>query len=50
MPVMVRTKSKATQIAYNILGVPANLRKQHKSKEQKWINQRLTFEETTRVR
>jgi hypothetical protein len=50
MPAMPRMKGKATKIAYKILGVPANLRKEQKSKEQKKIDKRLLFEETSRAR
>jgi len=49
MPAMPRTSSKATKIAYRILGVPANI--QYKpTKRQKRINKRLVLDETTRVR
>ncbi len=50
MPCMPRPKGKARKIAYHILGVPANLRKQHKSPKDKKIDDRLVFEETQRVR
>lgn len=49
MTVMVRPKSKATRIAYKVLGVPSNIA--HKrTKREKYINRRLLFEETSRVR
>ena len=46
MPGMIRIKGKATKIAYRILGVPGNLRKEKPSK----IKERLTFEETYKAR
>lgn len=49
MPGMPRLDKKTTAIAYKILGVPANLRSK-RSKTQKKIDKRLTFEETQRVR
>jgi hypothetical protein len=49
MPTMPRIPSKATKIAYKVLGIPANL-KNKKTVEQRRVNQRLTFEETARVR
>lgn len=49
MPVMPRMNNKAKKIAYNILGVPANMRTKRTKSESK-INQRLLFEETVRVR
>lgn len=49
MPVMLRPPGKAKKIAYKILGVPANIQSK-RDKEQKRINRRLIFEETTRVR
>ena len=51
MPAMPRLDNKTTKIAYKIMGTPANIRSdKDKSKEQKKINKRLVFEETTRVR
>ena len=49
MCVMLRIKGKPTQIAYKILGVPANMQSK-RTPEQKNINKRLIFEETSRVR
>lgn len=49
MPSMPRIPGKGKQIAFKILGVPAPLASK-KSKEQKAINRRLWFEETSRVR
>lgn len=34
MPVMLRPNKKATSIAYNLIGVPANLQARHKSRRQ----------------
>lgn len=49
MPVAPRQKSKATKIAWKILGVPQNIA--HKrTKEEQRINKRLLFEESMRVR
>jgi phage terminase Nu1 subunit (DNA packaging protein) len=50
MPTMLRVPGKATQIAFKLLGVPLNMQKQYKTKEQRKIEQRLVFEETIRVR
>lgn len=50
MPIMLRPKSKATKIAYKILGKPANLKPEKTSKVQQLIRKRLIFEETARVR
>ena len=49
MPSMPRLPGKGTKIAFKILGVPANIASK-KTKEQKAINRRLWFEETSRVR
>ena len=49
MPTMLRINPKATKIAFNILGIPANLKKP-RSKEEKEIDRRLTVENTVRVR
>lgn len=46
---MIRISGKATKIAYNILGIPQNI-KHLRSKKERRINNRLIFEETTRVR
>jgi len=50
MPAMPRIeKSDGTKVAYKILGVPQNLA--HKpNAEQRFINKRLNYEETFRVR
>lgn len=45
----MRTKSKATKIAYKILGVPLNLQGKKTPKQEK-IDKRLTFEDTRQVR
>ena len=49
MPSMPRIPGKGPKIAFKILGVPANIAAK-KTKEQKFINRRLWFEETSRVR
>lgn len=49
MPAMPRIPGKPTKIAYKILGVPANIAF-HRTKEEKAVNKRLIYEETTRVR
>lgn len=46
---MIRIKGKPTKIAYKILGVPANM-KDDKTKREREVDQRLTAEETVRVR
>lgn len=48
MPVAPRPKGRARNIAYAIMGFPINL--SVKSKADRRINQRLVFEETSRVR
>lgn len=50
MPGMLRIKGKPTKIAYKVLGVPANMKEVKKTERDKKIEQRLTFEETVRVR
>lgn len=49
MPSMPRMPGKGAKIAYKILGKPANIAFK-RNKEQKFINRRLWFEETSRVR
>ena len=49
MPSMPRMPGKGAKISYKILGIPANIAAK-KTKEQKFINRRLWFEETSRVR
>ena len=49
MPTMPRIKTNAKKIAYKILGQPANLA--HRlTPEERFINKRLIFEESYRVR
>lgn len=50
MPAMPRCKTKATKIAYKILGKPLNLQPTKEDKKQQEIRRRLLFEETWRVR
>lgn len=45
MPAMPRVSKKAIKIAYNILGVPNNMRKDKKKNRK--VRERLEFEETT---
>lgn len=47
---MIRPSGKGKKIAYAILGVPQNMQKVRKTPEQKWVDKRLVFEETSRVR
>lgn len=49
MPVMPRLKSKATKIAYKIMGIPNNIRNR-KHPWNKQVNERLIFEDTSRIR
>lgn len=49
MPAMPRIKGKAQKIAYNILGIPANMRK-YKTKDSNKTKDRLNFEEMRLVR
>ena len=46
---MPRVKGKTKKIAYDILGVPANMRK-NKTKNSRKVKERLNFEETRFVR
>lgn len=48
MPAMLRLDEKTKKIAYKIMGVPANLRKEPRRDPK--IEKRLVFEETQRVR
>ena len=50
MPAMLRKEGKASKIALNILGVPQNRSGKAKKKRKSNYKQRLTFEETQRVR
>jgi hypothetical protein len=50
MPSMRRISKKATQIFYKIMGVPANMRKKKESKEKAYVQRKLTYLETTRMR
>lgn len=50
MPMMPRPHEKPRKIAYKIMGIPANMRKQPNTKVKKDINKVLMFEETSRVR
>lgn len=50
MPQAPRPKGKAQKIAYKILGVPENLKKNKKKPKDSKTEQRLVFEETVRVR
>jgi hypothetical protein len=49
MPSMPRIKGRGKKIAYKVLGVPANI-VYKPSRFERWINHRLVFEETFRVR
>lgn len=49
MAIMIRSNKKATEIAWKILGEPANIAYQRTEKQKK-IDHRLMQEETTRVR
>lgn len=49
MPSMPRLPGKGTKIAFKILGIPPNIAFK-RNKQQKYINRRLWFEETSRVR
>jgi hypothetical protein len=48
MPGMPRIRGKATKIAYSVLGKPLNMEKD--VKKNKNVEERLVFEETSRVR
>jgi hypothetical protein len=47
---MLRSEGKASRIALNILGVPQNRSAKTKKKRKNNYEQRLTFEDTQRVR
>lgn len=47
---MIRPQGKPKKIAYAILGVPDNMKKEKNAQKKKRINKRLVFEETSRVR
>ncbi len=49
MPAALRPKGKATKIAYAILGTPINM-PATKKKKKGLLEERLVFEETSRVR
>lgn len=49
MPAMPRLPGKAKRIAFKILGTPPPMRSK-RTKQQRKINARLVFEETSRVR
>ena len=49
MAQMLRPKGKAKKIAYALLGVPANIAAK-RNKRQQYINERLLYDETRRVR
>lgn len=49
MPAAPRMNKKATEVAWSLIGKPANMRYKPNKKE-KAIDHRLLFEETTRVR
>jgi len=48
MPSMPRPKGKARKIAFRILGIPANQKKQNKKQSE--LRKRLLYEDTQRVR
>jgi len=47
MPAMPRLKGKSTKIAFAILGIPSNM---IKDKKNRYIEQRLVFDEISRVK
>lgn len=49
MPAVPRRKCKATKIIYKILGVPAPVAAK-KTAKQKKVDERLIFEETSRIK
>lgn len=50
MPSAPRQSGKAQKIFEKILGTPPNLREPKKTKNQKKVDRRLLFEETSKVR
>ena len=49
MPAMIPT-AKNVKIMHKIMGVPANMRKQPHTNKKDKVEDRLVFEDTTRVR
>lgn len=49
MPIMIRPDGKAKKIAFAILGKPANLQDK-RSSEQKLLDKKLLYQDTSRVR
>jgi len=47
MPTMIRPKGKGKKVAYSILGEPINMQK---SRKKSSIDDKLAFEDTSRVR
>jgi len=50
MATMPRLKGKSTRVAYEIMGTPANMKKQKINRHQRKINELLIAEDTQRVR
>lgn len=50
MPASPRPLGKVTKIAYNILGTPINMPSGKQKKKKTYIQERLVFDETSRVR
>jgi hypothetical protein len=50
MPGMPRSNKKGKAIAFSILGVPANMQKQKTSKKKDAVENRLIYEDTTRIK
>ena len=50
MPIMIRSKGKGKKIAYDILGIPANLIKHKMNSKERRKDKKLTAQETSRSR
>lgn len=50
MPVAPRPQGKVTKIAYKILGTPVNMPTGKDKKKKSYVQERLVWDETSRVR
>lgn len=50
MPAAPRPQGKVTKIAYKILGTPLNMPMGKEKRNKAYIQERLVFDETSRVR
>ena len=50
MPLMKRVKGKAAEIAFDIIGTPANMVKKGSRKKKKKREKELNYQNTSRIR